>query len=354
MNKRKLFFAIGVIAVILLGSTFFALNQRGKEEKKEKKIGYLTASWEQNYTSMDELVKGSDLIAHVRMLDDGKKVQGKSNTIQYRAKVENALYGCEKNDIILIQMTGRREENKIWEIKEDPLMNQREEYVMFLQLVKKNTYITLTATQGRFWYDTHTKTVSSMNYIDKNIKDFCAVNVKNISWNTWKQKVQSSLPEEKRLPKAVMHASWHKNYTTIKQLKVASDLIGVVQVKEKVYDRIDKIPITKTTVVVKRVVKGCKIAQEKEIIMTGGIYNGHYYEIEDAPLLEKEQEYLIFAQKNNDGTYSILSGAQGRMLYNSQAKQIISTDVAEKWDMKGISYQGISLDHEPYDKIFEK
>jgi len=25
------------------------------------------------------------------------------------------------------------------------------------------------------------KTVSSMNYIDKNIKDFCAVNVKNIS-----------------------------------------------------------------------------------------------------------------------------------------------------------------------------
>ena len=37
MNKRKLFFAIGVIAVILLGSTFFALNQRGKEEKKEKK-----------------------------------------------------------------------------------------------------------------------------------------------------------------------------------------------------------------------------------------------------------------------------------------------------------------------------
>lgn len=139
MNKRKLFFAIGVIAVILLGSTFFALNQRGKEEKKEKKIGYLTASWEQNYTSMDELVKGSDLIAHVRMLDDGKKVQGKSNTIQYRAKVQNALYGCEKNDIILIQMTGRREQNKIWEIKEDPLMNQREEYVMFLQLVKKNT-----------------------------------------------------------------------------------------------------------------------------------------------------------------------------------------------------------------------
>ena len=65
-------------------------------------------------------------------------------------------------------------------------MNQREEYVMFLQLVKKNTYITLTATQARFWYDTHTKTVSSMNYIDKNIKDFCAVNVKNISWNTWK------------------------------------------------------------------------------------------------------------------------------------------------------------------------
>ena len=37
MDKRKLFFAIGVIAVILLGSTFFALNQRGKEEKKEKK-----------------------------------------------------------------------------------------------------------------------------------------------------------------------------------------------------------------------------------------------------------------------------------------------------------------------------
>ena len=38
MNKRKLFFAIGVIAVILLGSTFFALNQRGKEEKKKRLV----------------------------------------------------------------------------------------------------------------------------------------------------------------------------------------------------------------------------------------------------------------------------------------------------------------------------
>ena len=36
------------------------------------------------------------------------------------------------------------------------------------------------------------------------------------------------------------------------------------------------------------------------------------YELDDDPLMQINDEYLIFANKNSDGTYTTLSGSQGR------------------------------------------
>ena len=54
--------------------------------------------------------------------------------------------------------------------------------------------------------------------------------------------------------------------------------------------------------------------------MTGGPYKEVLYEMDDAPLLNIGEELLIFCKENTIGTlpsYTILSGAQGRLYYSN-------------------------------------
>ena len=47
--------------------------------------------------------------------------------------------------------------------------------------------------------------------------------------------------------------------------------------------------------------------------MSGGKMDQRIVEIIDDPLLVPGQEFLVFTQKNDDGTYSILGGPAGRL-----------------------------------------
>lgn len=223
-------------------------------------------------------------------------------------------------------------------MKENPLMNKGEEYVIFAEKAGKNSYFTLTATQGRFWYDQKEKTVSSMEYVKEQVKGFCNVDIKQMKWKDFKEEVLKELPIEKKLPKVAMRASWKNRYETVSALKNASSLIAIIKVDKKSYYRNDTTPMTKFTVKIKKAAKGCKKNEEKQFIMTGGIYNEHYYEIEDAPLMEEGKEYLVFAKENSDGTYSLLSGAQGRMFFDREAKQISLTNIEKNgiWRISSI------------------
>lgn len=123
MKKKKyllgsVIFCFGIVLTVLL-CTFQphgneTKNKVTKNESTNDKIQttYMNASWERGYSSMKELVESSDLIAHVRILDDGKVSEGKMNTLHYASSVEHSLYGCEKGDVIDLQMTGHRDERK--------------------------------------------------------------------------------------------------------------------------------------------------------------------------------------------------------------------------------------------------
>ncbi len=50
-----------------------------------------------------------------------------------------------------------------------------------------------------------------------------------------------------------------------------------------------------------------------KIKMRGGVDGSTRYIVKDDPLMKKGEEYLVFATKNNDGTYTTLSDAFGRM-----------------------------------------
>lgn len=54
------------------------------------------------------------------------------------------------------------------------------------------------------------------------------------------------------------------------------------------------------------------------IYMTGGIDSeGYSLQMEEDPLMKSNEEFLLFARENDDGTFTILGGPQGRFIYDN-------------------------------------
>lgn len=112
----------------------------------------------------------------------------------------------------------------------------------------------------------------------------------------------------------LMPASWTYNYGDLKDLTHGSDLIARISVVgADSYITDDGIPMTNYTVSIDTPIYGCEDGSTVNLIMTGGRNDGAVYEIADDPLMEIEDDYIVFARRNESGTYTILSGPQGRM-----------------------------------------
>ena len=112
----------------------------------------------------------------------------------------------------------------------------------------------------------------------------------------------------------LMTASWSYNYSNLEDLTQSSDLIALISVDDaNSYITSDGIPITNYSVLITSSIYGCSEDEVIEVVMTGGPKDGAIYEIADDPLMEIQDDFIIFARKNDDGTYTILSGPQGRM-----------------------------------------
>lgn len=116
-------------------------------------------------------------------------------------------------------------------------------------------------------------------------------------------------------PKTIlMSASWSYNYSDLEDLTQNSDLIALVSVDDSTsYITPDGIPMTNYSVLITTSIYGCSEDEVIDIVMTGGPKDGAIYEIADDPLMNMQDNFIIFARENNDGTYTILSGPQGRM-----------------------------------------
>lgn len=111
-------------------------------------------------------------------------------------------------------------------------------------------------------------------------------------------------------------ASWSYNYSGIEELSVSSDLIALVKVSG-IEDTVIEVGIPYTTFVVEVVtpVYNTTEGDRFTIYMTGGETEDKVVEIMDDPLLQAGEEMLVFCKENPDGTYRILSGPQGRLIY---------------------------------------
>lgn len=139
-----------------------------------------------------------------------------------------------------------------------------------------------------------------------------------------------------------LSASWSYNYGDIKEISQASDLIALVTVKGIKDTTIEQtIPYTTYSVEVKTPIYNSKENQQFSIYMTGGETEDKILEIADDPLLQSGDEILVFCKENPDGTYQILSGPQGRLIYTDG--KLNSLNVVNTKVMEANSYSNITV-----------
>jgi len=102
--------------------------------------------------------------------------------------------------------------------------------------------------------------------------------------------------------------SWMIGYASIYDITKASDLIAIIQVKNtNGTDGDSNISFLTYDAEIIDSIYGCKDGDVISIYATANM--------EEDPIPEPEQEFLVFTKKNEDGTYTILGGPQGRMKY---------------------------------------
>lgn len=148
------------------------------------------------------------------------------------------------------------------------------------------------------------------------------------------------------LEKVVMRASWAYNYEDIEELTENSDLIAYVSINAMENYEVNGIIKTKYRAEVLHEIYGEK-ARVVEISMTGGIVDKTVHEIADDPLMAVGDTFLIFARKNTSGTYTILSGPQGRFVVKDN--KVSSLNVADPQVAKANQGSNISVRDVDYD-----
>lgn len=110
-----------------------------------------------------------------------------------------------------------------------------------------------------------------------------------------------------------MSTSWHYGYSSIEEMTQSSDIVAIIKVTGAESTLDSGIHFTNYTAQVKQLICG-NDEKEIKVHMTGGIDESKklIYEFDDDPLMQTGDEFLIFARKNQDETYTILTGPQGR------------------------------------------
>lgn len=181
-NSKKLILLLVIIGVCLVCGALWIVNKNTNKLKKE----FMHASWTYRYADVEDLTKNSDCIAIIKIMDNGSSYRKDivPDTV-YSANVIRAIYNCEEGDKLKIYMTGGIRDNKIFELRDDPLMKKGEEYLIFAKKNEDGTVTTLTGTQGRMHYKNGK--ISSLNVVNHQVKESSgsSIIIENVSEDTF-------------------------------------------------------------------------------------------------------------------------------------------------------------------------
>lgn len=202
MKNRKrnlaIFFSC-IIAIIIGAISFIVINNSGTEhinDKTKYEKVFLNASWSYNYSDIEELTESSDLIALIDVKSENlsSELQAGIPMSTYTANVSESVYGCENGENVDIVMTGGITNNKLYEIKDDPLMNEGDQYLIFATKNYDGTYTILSGSQGRFSFENGK--ISSLNESNEQVKkynEFSNIHVKAENKTNFVNKIKEFL-----------------------------------------------------------------------------------------------------------------------------------------------------------------
>lgn len=162
--------------------------------------------------------------------------------------------------------------------------------------------------------------------------------------------------KEDEYEKVPMSASWSYNYGSVEELSKASDLIAIIKIKDtKSDDTYSSLNVMQTvySAEIEQLIYGTD-QKTIDVVMTGGIDDNakKIYEVCDDPLMKKNDEFLIFAQQNENGTYTILSGPQGRFEINDG--NVYSLNVSNNQVKANNNGSNIKVDGEKEEEFIKK
>lgn len=150
-----------------------------------------------------------------------------------------------------------------------------------------------------------------------------------------------------------LSASWEYNYKDIEEITESSDLIALVTVRA-VEDTIVEynLPYTIFTVEVNTPIYNSVEGETFSIYMTGGETKDKIVELIDDPLLQVDDEILVFCKKNPDGTYQIMSGPQGRLVYENGRLSSLNTTNSRVKEVN--TFSNINIQNEDAASLIEE
>lgn len=157
----------------------------------------------------------------------------------------------------------------------------------------------------------------------------------------------ASADTDEELPVQIIHVDWEYICEDIEEMTGTSDLIALIQVDSLSEQSAGSTSVFDVTV--KEAVYGCEAEQIIQITMQGGRAKYAMCIVPEDPLMEPGQEFLIFANKREDDTYSIINGQYGRFLYEDGLLNALQyTDLPEK------PGGGFDVKEKPLDEMLEE
>ncbi len=152
LYKNKVFIASFIILLVFI-LIFIFIGIKSTSSPQLETV-YLNASWAKSYSSINNLCVESDIVAIVKITGVNKQYTIMSGVpmTDFNAEVIIPIYGAEENDTIIIAQTGQVQGNQKFEIREDPLMETDNEYLIFGRKNELGTITILGGPQGRFSY----------------------------------------------------------------------------------------------------------------------------------------------------------------------------------------------------------
>ena len=154
--------------------------------------------------------------------------------------------------------------------------------------------------------------------------------------------------------KVPLTASWAYNYESVEELAKNCDLAANVSITGwKDNDKYERYGVN-IIIYTAKIQESLFGEQEGtiRIVMTGKIdeKNKKIYEITEDPLMNINDSFFIFARLNEDGTYTILSGPQGR--FEIIDDMVYSLNVCNEQVAKSDLGSNIIVNKQPKDEFY--